>query len=147
MPAQREDDGERGPDRLGLVGRQPHEQLLWRLVDAGIAPRYTPIECSGGADFWAPLQVQPPLAQSLRAACGSHAGWGGRRLPRFGPSYSTQAREASCRPSVPTGSDCRLRRCEIMGTPPVPPSPPGRCILPVQQLTWEVIVGLRAGGG
>eukprot|EP01046_Picozoa_sp_COSAG06_P039099 COSAG06_NODE_4581_length_4128_cov_3.717300_6_plen_200_part_01 len=40
MPARHDVDGA-GPDRLGLVGRQQYETVLWRLADAQVEPLYS----------------------------------------------------------------------------------------------------------
>ena len=52
-----------GPDRVGLVGRQPHESVLWRLADADIEPRYSAMDGAegGGDDVWGSTPEQREL--------------------------------------------------------------------------------------
>lgn len=53
MPARQDTADAAGPDRLGLVGRQQYETVLWRLADAQVEPLYsslTPKLQDGGAD-------------------------------------------------------------------------------------------------
>ena len=53
MPARHDAADDAGPDRLGLVGRQQYETVLWRLADAQVEPLYsslTPVGRDSGGD-------------------------------------------------------------------------------------------------
>ena len=53
---------EPGTANLGIVGRQVYEELLWRVVDHGIVPRYSELGSDGSVDAqWEALRLPAEL--------------------------------------------------------------------------------------